>query len=91
MNPRAAPTDGGFLLASRWSETARGLMDQRDERIRAIDGSATMFAGMTAIAAVFVMFVVEIARGDDGQPYSALGAIAGVAYVASLVWLRFRR
>ena len=80
-----------FLVAARWSETARGLMDRRDERISAIDRSATLFAGGCLLAAVLVMFVVEIARGDDGQPYSALGAIAGVAYVVSLVWLRFRR
>ncbi len=80
-----------FLVAARWSETARGLMDRRDERITAIDRSATTFAGLCVLAAVLVMFVVEIARGDDGQPYSALGAVGGLAYVASLVWLRFRR
>ncbi len=80
-----------FVVASRWSETARGLMDRRDERISAIDRSATTFAGLCLLAAVLVVFVVEIARGDDGQPYSALGAVAGGAYVVSLVWLRFRR
>lgn len=80
-----------FVVAARWTETARGLMDRRDERISAIDQSATTFAGLCVLAAVLVMFVVEIARGDDGQPYSALGAVGGVAYVASLVWLRFRR
>ena len=46
---------------------------------------------MCVIAAVLVMFVVEIARGDDGQPYAALGAVGGIAYVASLVWLRSQR
>ncbi|MDZ5622317.1 hypothetical protein SFC88_15855 [Nocardioides sp. HM23] len=80
-----------FVVAARWSETARGLLDRRDERITSIDRSATMFAGMCVIAAVLVMFVVEIARGNDGDPYSALGAVGGLAYVASLVWLRFRR
>ncbi|KAA1426512.1 hypothetical protein [Nocardioides antri] len=80
-----------FLVASRWSETARGLMERRDERINAIDQSATTFAGLCVIAAVLAMFVVEVARGNDGQPYAALGAVAGAAYVGSLVWLRFRR
>ena len=36
-------------------------------------------------------FMVEIARGQDGMPYAALGAVAGVAYVAALVWGRLRR
>ena len=80
-----------FVVAARWSETARGLMDRRDERITSIDQSATTFAGLCVIAAVLAMFVVEIARGDDGEPYSVLGAVGGLAHVASLVWLRFRR
>ena len=80
-----------IVISARWSETARGLLDKRDERITAIDRSATTFSGLALILAVLVMFVVEVARGDDGQPYAALGAIAGLAYVASLVWLRFRR
>jgi hypothetical protein len=46
---------------------------------------------MVLIAVVLGAFVVEIARGRDGQPYAALGAVAGVAYLAALVVLRFRR
>jgi len=80
-----------IVIAARWSETARGLLDKRDERITAIDREATTFAGLSLITAVLVMFVVEVAQGRDGMPYSALGAVAGVAYIASLVWLRFRR
>jgi hypothetical protein len=34
---------------------------------------------------------VKIARGQDGTPYAALGAVAGVAYVVALVWGRLRR
>jgi hypothetical protein len=33
----------------------------------------------------------ETVAGQDGQPYSALGAVAGVAYVVALVGLRYRR
>jgi nitrate reductase gamma subunit len=40
---------------------------------------------------VLIGFVVEIARGQDGQPYAALGAIAGIAYVIALIVLRIRR
>ncbi|WP_165942507.1 hypothetical protein [Micromonospora sp. KC721] len=46
---------------------------------------------MTLIAAVLVGFVIEVARGQDGQPFAALGATAGVAYVVALVVLRLRR
>jgi Na+/H+ antiporter NhaD/arsenite permease-like protein len=80
-----------FLVLRRSSEMVAGLLDRRDERINAIDSQATVFAGMTVITAVIVGFVVEVARGHDGSPYSMLGAIGGVSYVVALVVLRFRR
>jgi hypothetical protein len=80
-----------FVVAARRSETVAGLMDRKDERINAIDAGASLFAGMTVLVAVLVMFVVEIARGRDGSPYDVLAAIGGVSYVSSLVYLRFRR
>jgi hypothetical protein len=80
-----------FMVASRWSETAAGLRDRTDERINEIDRSASLVAGMTVLLAVLVMFVVEIAQGMDGSPYYQLGAVGGVTYLVSLVWLRFRR
>jgi len=80
-----------FLLAARWSETAAGLRDRTDERINQIDRSASLTAGMFVLVAVLVMFVVEIARGQDGSPYYQLGALGGVSYLVSLAWLRYRR
>jgi hypothetical protein len=80
-----------FVIASRWSETAAGLRDRTDERINQIDRSASLVAGMTVLMAVLAMFVVEISQGRDGSPYSQLGAVGGVTYLAALVWLRFRR
>jgi hypothetical protein len=80
-----------FVAASKWSETAAGLRDRTDERINQIDRSASLFAGMTVLLAVLAMFVVEIAQGKDGSPYSQLGALGGVTYLVALVWLRFRR
>ncbi len=82
---------GAFLLAARWSETASGLRDRTDERINEIDRSASLTAGMVVLLAVLVMFVVEIAQGEDGSPYYQLGALGGLSYVVSLTWLRFRR
>lgn len=80
-----------LLVLGRTSETVAGLLDRRDERINRIDSDATVFSGMTLIAAVLVGFVVEIARGQDGQPYAELGAVAGIAYVVALTVLRLRR
>ena len=53
--------------------------------------SATAFAGHVLIAAVIVLWLVDVARCNDGMPYNALGAVAGLAYLAGVVWARFRR
>ena len=84
-------TAGAVVLAGRRSETVKGLLDRQDERIRGIDNDASMFAGMVLVVAVIAGFVIEIARGQDGEPYAVLGAIAGVSYIAALVVLRLRR
>jgi hypothetical protein len=79
-----------FLFGSR-SETIRGLRgDGRDERFQRMDIHATAFAGTVVIAAVIVGFVVELAQGHDGNPFTWLGALAGVAYIAALVAMRLR-
>jgi hypothetical protein len=80
-----------ILIARRYSETVAGLLDRSDERINWIDNRATTITGMTLITAIIVGFVVEIARGQDGSPYSMLGAIGGVTYVVALAFLRLRR
>ena len=79
-----------FLLAGR-SETVRGLRgDGRDERFKQMDLAATALAGIVVIGAIIVAFVVELARGQDGAPYSWLGAIGGVAYLVAVIVLRAR-
>lgn len=79
-----------FLVVARWSETIAGLRDRNDERINQLDRSASLFAGMAVLCAVIVMFVVEIAQGEDGSPYYQLGALGGAVYVVALVVLRYR-
>ena len=79
-----------FLLGGR-SETIRGLRgDGRDERFALIDLKATAASGFAIIVAVIVAFVVELARGLDGAPYTWLGAIGGVSYLLAIAWLRWR-
>ena len=81
---------GGLLLARRRSETVRGLLDRRDERITAIDLRATAVTALVMIAVVLVAFVVEIARGQSGWPYSMLGFVGGVTYIVAVIVLRVR-
>ncbi|MBO0684534.1 MAG: hypothetical protein J2P45_15355, partial [Candidatus Dormibacteraeota bacterium] len=80
-----------FVLGGRWSETIRGLRgDGRDERFQMLDLRATAYTGLVLILAIIGGFLVEIARGHSGDPYTWLGAIGGLAYLASVVYLRLR-
>jgi hypothetical protein len=79
-----------LLLVRRRSETVKGLLDRRDERINTIDLRATAFAGVTVIVAVVIAFIVEIATGGDGSQYAWLGAIGGVAYIGAVIVHRIR-
>jgi hypothetical protein len=79
-----------LLLARRHSETVRGLLDHRDERISAIDLRATAVTALAMIAVVLIAFVVQIARGRSGWPYDMIGAVGGLSYVAAVIWLRIR-
>jgi hypothetical protein len=79
-----------LLLARRRSETVRGLLDHRDERISAIDLRATAVTALALIVVVLVAFVIQIARGQSGWPYSMLGFVGGLTYVGSVIVLRIR-
>src|SRR5215831_12247550 len=82
---------GLLLLLGGRSETIRGLRgDGRDERFRRMDIHATALAGLAVITAVIVAFLVEVARGHSGDPYSWLGAIGGITYIAAIIIFRFR-
>lgn len=82
---------GAGVLAAGRSETVRGLRgDGRDERFEMLDLRATALAGVALILAIIVAFMVEVAHGRNGAPYSWLGAIAGLAYLAAVVYLRIR-
>jgi peptidoglycan biosynthesis protein MviN/MurJ (putative lipid II flippase) len=81
---------GALLLARRRSETVKGLLDHRDERISAIDLRATAWTALAMIAVVLVAFVVQIARGQSGWPYSMIGFVGGLTYVVAVIYLRVR-
>ena len=82
---------GALILLGGRSETVRGLRgDGRDERFRQIDLAATALAGIVLITAIIGAFLVEVARGHDGSPYAALGAVGGLAYILAVAFLRWR-
>jgi hypothetical protein len=82
---------GVLILLGGRSETVRGLRgDGRDERFRTMDIHATALAGLAVIVACIVAFLVELARGHDGSPYSWLGAIGGLTYIVAIIIFRFR-
>ena len=82
---------GALVLFGGRSETIRGLRgDMRDERFQRIDIHATAFAGTVVIVAIITGFLVEVARGHNGNPYTWLGAVAGVSYLAAVIVMRVR-
>jgi hypothetical protein len=82
---------GLLVLLGGRSETVRGLRgDGRDERFRMIDLAATAFAGIVLISAIIVLWLIELARGHDGNPYGLLGALAGLSYLAAIAFMRWR-
>ncbi len=64
--------------------------DGRDERWAMIDLRATAVAGLAVIIAIIVGFVIELARGRSGSPYSQLAAVAGIAYLLAFFAGRWR-
>ena len=82
---------GLFVAVAGRSKTIRGLRgDGRDERFAQIDLHATAITGLALITAVIVAFLVEVARGHSGAPYTWLGALAGLTYILAVAYLRWR-
>jgi hypothetical protein len=80
-----------FYFGGRRSETLAGIGGPaRDERWEQIDVSATALTGLVLILVIIGAFLVEVAQGQDGSPYSALGAVGGLAYILSVALLRWR-
>jgi hypothetical protein len=82
---------GALILLGGRSETIRGLRgDGRDERFHMIDIHATALAGLAVILAIIVAFIVELAKGHNGDPYGWLGAIGGLTYLIAIIVFRIR-
>src|SRR5262249_19364389 len=82
---------GVLLLLGGRSDTIRGMRGGgREEGWEMIDLRATALAGFAVITAVIVGFIVEVAHGHDGSPFTWLGAIGGIAYLVGLLIGRWR-
>ncbi len=81
----------GLVFAARHSETIRGLMDHRDERLSGIDLRATAATGVALVLAILVGAFVELGRGHSGAPYTWLAAIGGLTYIVAVVAQRVRQ
>jgi len=82
---------GFVILLSGRSETVRGLRgDGRDERFKTIDIHATAVAGTVLIFVLIGAWLVELARGQDGSPYTELMAVGGLSYLVAIAFMRWR-
>jgi hypothetical protein len=80
-----------LVLFSGRSEVFQVMRDpSTDERTTMLDLRATAFAGLVLVLVVIGAFVYETARGNDGSPYTWLGAVAGVSYLVALAVLHRR-
>ena len=80
-----------LVLVAQHSETIRGLMDHRDERIAGIDLRATAFTGVVLTIAIIAGAIVDLEHGRYGTPYTWLAVVGGLTYVVSVVVLRVRQ
>jgi hypothetical protein len=79
-----------IALLGRRSETVRGILDHRDERLAGIDLRATAVTAVVMILAVLAGFTIEVARGHDGAPFALIGAVGGLAYLGAVGYFRVR-
>jgi hypothetical protein len=79
-----------LLLLTGRSETVRGLTVGRDERFAQLDLRATAVAGLVVLLTLMVAWLVEIARGQNGNPYGWLLATGGLAYLVAFAFFRWR-
>ena len=55
-----------------------------------IDLRAVADTGLVLITFVIGGFLYEVARGEDGSPYTLMGAVGGLSYVLFVALLRRR-
>ncbi len=61
-----------------------------DERLASFNIAATAVAGTAAILVAIGGFLWAIAHGQSGSDFALVAASAGIAYLAALLWFRWR-
>lgn len=79
-----------LLAGGRFAVTRVLAGRPADEREQSFDLRGTAFAGAVVIVCIIGAFFYELARGRSGEPFIWLGAVAGLSYLAAVVWLRWR-
>jgi hypothetical protein len=75
----------------RRNETIAGLSAPgRDERWEMINQRALGFAGTIMILILVGGWIIELANGNDGSPYSEVIGGGAIAYFGAALWLRSR-
>jgi len=78
----------GCLSCTAWGTL---WSSSQDEREQSIGNEAAIISYVVVIAAILGAWLIELARGGDGMPYTWLGAVGGVSFVAALGYLNWRR
>lgn len=79
-----------LLLVAGRSETIGGLTIRGDERFAQIDLKATAVSGLVLIITMIVAWLVQVAEGHSGSPYTWLLAVGGFTYMLAIGVLRWR-
>jgi len=80
-----------YVWAGGRGDVAAILRAGGDERQRTIDRDATSITGLAMVLAAITGAVVETARHGNPGAYGLMCVVGGLAYVAGLVAVRYRR
>lgn len=82
---------GFLLIGSRHNDTIALLGDDTsEERHVHIHQRAALYSLNLLAFVIVAAFVVDVARGGDGQPYAMLGFVGGLSYTVFLLVLNRR-
>ncbi len=82
----------GFLVVFGGRSETVGALSGRpvDERFASFNVAATAVAGTVALLVAIIGFLWATARGENGDDFAVVAAAGGIAYLAALLWLRWR-
>jgi hypothetical protein len=79
-----------YSLGGRFEVIRQARGDFADERDASINRRAMATTGTVLTVVLTACIVFNLARGDSPSPYSELMTVGGLAYLASLIALRYR-